>query len=307
VAGYEFGATNEQRARLAELAAALVDCRSVFLAAFEDGVLEPRDGSQVAHDFALELAGPAGPWPGDINIQPRTLAAKLVRQQVDFCACLGISIGAGEVFDPISSLVRGAVEYATRAVWVIDPSANDPHDTTAGHRTRSARTLLVELVSAEEFINAFKGRDDVADELARIKAARLRLRELARAMFDHVDLSSDSRSNWSVGGQRYSSWSAIAKAWAEMESAPVHGGKLYGLLTVESHPQGFIATRGLRPTDTGPARAVAMDDIERRVQLALVASYSSLMLLANYHGYSSSILKDWETRTQTALPGVFRT
>ena len=54
-------------------------------------------------------------------------------------------------------------------------------------------------------------------------------------------------------------------------------------------------------------RAAIASDVERRVQLALVAAYSSMMLLANYHSYSAALIKDWETRMETTLPGVFRT
>jgi hypothetical protein len=122
VCPYEFGASEEQQAQLAALGLLLAGCRDVFIAAFEDGMLTERTGSQAQHDFALRLSGPAGPWADDVNIQPRALAAKLVREQVDFAVTLGITIGAGEVFRPMSSLVRSIVEYGTRATWVIDPS-----------------------------------------------------------------------------------------------------------------------------------------------------------------------------------------
>jgi hypothetical protein len=305
MAGYEFGATNGQRERLAELGSLLTDCRTVFIAAFDDGMLDPREHSQTAHDFALRLSGPGGPWPEDVNIRPRALAAKLVRQQVDYCVSLGVTVGAGEVFDPMSSLVRGIVEYGTRAFWVIDPSVNDAADTEAGHRIRSARTMLTELVSVHHYREALSDREDVDEARARLKQSWRRLRDLARAMFANVAIDGDP-GRWSLEDVAYQSWTAIASTWAALEGSGVHGGRLYQLLAVESHPQGFMATRGLRPSEDGPVRAVTMDDVETRVQLGVVATYSALTLLANYHDYSSPIIADWEARIEATLPGAFR-
>jgi hypothetical protein len=57
---YEFGASEEQRAQLTELGSLVAGCRDVFIAAFDDGMLTPRNGSQAEHDFAFRLSGPGG-------------------------------------------------------------------------------------------------------------------------------------------------------------------------------------------------------------------------------------------------------
>jgi len=276
---YEFGATNEQWVRLRELAELLSGCREVFIAMFDDGMLTPNAGSQAAHDFALELRGPAGAWPADINIQPRALAAKLVRQQADYCVALGAQIAAGEVFDPMSSLVRSIFEYGIRTTWVIDPSANDPSNAKTGHRVRSARTLLMELVSIHHFREALSDRGDIIVRKDQLKRHWRKLRRLADDMFDNV-LLADDPSKWQLCGEVYPSWTTLAKAWATLEGSPVPVNRLYQLLAVEDHPQGFAATRGLRAGPIGPERAVDMEDVINRVQLAVASYYSALTLLA---------------------------
>jgi len=293
--------TAEQRARLDELAQLLNGCRDVFMAAFDDGMLNPAAGSQAEHDFALELKGPSGAWPADVNVQPRALAAKLVRQQADYCVALGALIAAGEVFDPMSSLVRGAFEYGIRVTWVIDPSANDPAHPEAGHRVRSARTLLMELVSTHHFREALSDRKDLEEGRARLRTMWQRLRRLAGEMFTDVVIDGDP-SRWQLDGVRFQSWTTIAGTWADLEGSPVFGNRLYQLLAVEGHPQGFTATPGLRAGQHGPERALDMEDVVNRVQLAVGSFYSALTLLANYHGYTSSVIADWEVRIEAMLP-----
>lgn len=302
---YKFGATAEQRARLAELAALLNGCRDVFIAAFEDGMLTPAPGSQAEHDFALRLEGPAGPWPGDVNIQPRALAAKLVRQQADYCVALGALIVAGEVFDPMSSLVRSTFEYGIRTTWVIDPSVDDLEHPEAGHRARSARTLLMELVSIHHFRDALSDRDDVDERKEQLETMWHRLRSLTDAMFSDVVIAGGP-AKWQLEGVGYQTWTTIAGTWAALEGSPDLGESLYQLLAVEDHPQGFTATRGLRGAPDGPERATDMQDVTNRVQLAVMSFYSALTLLANYHGYRSRIITKWEAQIEAVLPAAFR-
>ncbi len=51
--------------------------------------------------------------------------------------------------------------------------------------------------------------------------------------------------------------------------------------------------------------AVSMDDVIRRVQLGVVSTYSAVTLLANYHGYTSPIITEWEASIEAALPTAF--
>lgn len=275
------------------------------MAAFEDGMLSPAPGSQAEHDFALALEGPAGRWPDDVNIQPRALAAKLVRQQADYCTALGHLVGEAEVFDPLGSLLRGAFEYGTRAIWVIDPRANVPGEPGKGHRVRSARTLLMELASTHHAGMALSGRVGVEEERASVKATWKVLRALAQRMFADVRLDGDP-TKWSIEGVSYSSWTTIAQTWGLLEGTEVPGGSIYQLLALEGHPQGFTATRGLRAAPEGPTRTISLEDVTVRVQLAVGTFYSSFTLLANYHGYRSSILERWEHDIDAVLPGALR-
>src|SRR5664279_3110557 len=127
--------SGDARNRVAALAALLRECRDVYFAMFRNGLTAVQKPSQASFDFASTQSGPAGPWPADFVQAPRDLAVKLVRQQADFCAALGALVEAGEVFDPFSTVLRTSFEYATRALWVLDP--------TVEHRVRCIRATLM--------------------------------------------------------------------------------------------------------------------------------------------------------------------
>jgi hypothetical protein len=167
--------------------------------------------------------------------------------------------------------------------------------------------MLTELVSVHHLREALKDRDDVDEDVRRrLKQAWRHLMNLARAMFNDVVIDGDP-GRWSIEGIGYQSWTTIAETWTALEGGGVHGGAIYQLLAVESHPQGFFATRGLRVGEGGAEFAVTMDDVVRRAQLAIVSTYSGVTLLANYHQYTSSIITDWENAIEAVLPGAFRT
>ena len=76
------------------------------------------------------------------------MAVRLVRQQVDFCVAVGLLIEAGELFEPIYSMARSAMEFGLRAYWLLEPSAT--------LRQRCARGRLMELVSVHLMRDAVK-------------------------------------------------------------------------------------------------------------------------------------------------------
>src|SRR6266568_1443936 len=110
----------EHRVRLDEMGGALRSCRALFCRMWGQGFYEPSTTGPSAawSDFQLLLAGPDGTlWPTDLRRQPRSTAIKLLHQQADYCAALGLLVTAGEVADPASTLVRALVEYAARGYW----------------------------------------------------------------------------------------------------------------------------------------------------------------------------------------------
>jgi hypothetical protein len=165
--------SDEARSRLGQLADLLRSCRDVYIAMFDDGLVVPAAGSPAEFDLAMLLSGPGGGWPEGAVAMPRDLAAKLVRQQADYCVAMAELVASGEVFDPLNSLLRSVVEYGARATWLLDPEVEDDDkkdvdpevedddkkdvdpevegedkkDVALGHRRRCARQLLMELVS----------------------------------------------------------------------------------------------------------------------------------------------------------------
>ena len=286
--------SHQDRGRLAELADLLCGCREIYLAVFLDGLTEPVSGSRAEYDFGSTESGSSEPWPPGVVQRPRALALKLLRQQADYCVALGTLIGAGEVFDPVSTSLRTLMEYGTRVVWVLDPSIE--------HRERCARAFLMELVSLHHLRAAMSG---LATDAARNTGRQQwrRLKATARGLFDPVEIADDPAS-WRIEGVRYDQWTRIAERWAQLEGSGIDGGSLYQLLAVDGHPQGFVATRGLETGPTGVERVLNMQDLINRIQLAIACLYSALTLVANYHGYRSSIVTEWEEQIDRLLPGA---
>lgn len=231
----------------------------------------------------------------------------LIRQQADYCAAMGVLIANHEVFDPLNSVLRGAVEYASRAMWLLDPDTEDParQDVELGHRRRCARQLLTELVSVYHLRDSLRGLPGTDERAAEAKLRWKALKQAAKARFAEV-VDADDPSKWSIAGEPYASWTTVAEAWARANGGYVSGDTLYKLLAVDGHPQGFSATMGLVRGETGMERRVLIDELSNRVQLAVVAFYSSLMMLASYHGYESTTLSEWEARVESVFSGALR-
>jgi len=133
------------------------------------------------------------------------------------------------------------------------------------------------------------------------------MKKAAEARFLDVILVNDP-AQWSIEGQRYLSWTAIAEAWSAAHDTGVNGAALYKLLALLAHPQAYSATFGLHFDKDGVGtRILTITWVEKLVQLALVAFYSSLTLVANYLGHRPKELVNWEDDVEKILPSIFVT
>lgn len=292
----------DARDRVAALAALLRECRDVYFAMFRNGLTTVQKPSQASFDFASTQSGPAGPWPADFVQAPRDLAVKLVRQQADFCVALGALVEAREVFDPFSTVLRTSFEYATRALWVLDP--------TIEHRVRCIRATLMEIVSFDQLALSRHGMGDSNEHRVARRARRRKLLARVRGLYAGVIVADDPLES-TIEGVGYDTWNSIAGLWVTITGAPIPGASLYNTLAIGGHPQGFAATTGLSFTgrDDDGARSITIDDLTNRVQLAVVAFYWSLTMIGNYHCHDlqSPIIDQWEHSIESVLPAAFTT
>ncbi|XTZ13903.1 hypothetical protein ACQSSU_20615 [Micromonospora echinospora] len=294
-------AGQRERERLAELGRLLRSCRAIFLALFEQGLHEPSttQPSEAWVDFQTLLAGPAGLWPRDFVRQPRSTAVKLLHQQADYCSAMGVLVSVPEVGNPVASLLRSIVEYGCRGFWLLDPKVDI--------RVRCVRAYLMELVSLHHSGSAYKLAPAGPARAAARAASRVRFRtakERAARLF-HTDGTSlaDDPGKWTIEGCRYSSWTEITAAWTEAYALGLDGGELYKLLSVDAHPQGYSATGGLTfDADGQGIRVFTVEQVEKRVRLAIVSFYGALTLVADYHGHRPRLLVEWEDKVLRVLP-----
>jgi len=285
--------------RVAAPARLLRACRDVYLAAWDEGLAETREGSAAHIDFGTAEAGPDGPWPDWLAPQTRTMAVTLVRQQADLCVSVGTLMEAGEIFEPIYSLARSAFEFGARAFWLLEP------DTTL--RERCARGRLMELTSLHHLKDAARYRPDqvaAAGDIASLKTSWKALTNSVRGMFADLDLAESGK--WSVEGVRYESWTDVAGRWLERSGASVDGRWLYKHLSVRAHPQGLIATPGLGVGAEGQTiRSVSIEEIGRLAFVLLVPFWLSLSTITSYHGLASGAVAALEGELREHFPSAF--
>jgi hypothetical protein len=279
----------------------LTSCRDIYMDAWAEGLCDVRAGSQARRDIDRTESGPAGPWPDWLVPQTRTVAAKLVRQQADFCVSIGVLIEAGELFEPVYSLTRSAFEFGLRAFWLLEVDAD--------LRQRCARGRLMELVSVYHLRDAARDRPDVDErqaDLAAMKTGWRNMKQAVAALFNDVEMPDDP-SKWSIEGTCYESWTNIAERWLARAGATMSGGGLYKHLTVRAHPQGFNATPGFGVSGDGATtRSTSVAEVSRLCSVALLTFYLSLTLVASYHGLASQSVTQLEDGLMTQFPGVFK-
>lgn len=286
-------AAEDESERLPMAFWALKSCREVFLSIYGEGLLTAQPGSAAARDFAATEVGPAGEWPAEFNQLPRYLSAKLVRQQADLCAGAALLIEAGEVSEPLHSVLRTGFEFAIRAFWVLDPSVS--------HRERCARAALAEVVSTEMTRRAASKLPDTPEpRVTRIKfrANAKAQKERLRKLFASVEGAPDGDPlKWTIEGTRYSTWTDAADRWTDAEKTGVSGGAMYDQLSILAHPQGYAATVGLIQDPEDGTRFTRVIDPVRVTKVARLGAqsfYSSVTLLTNYHGFKSKHVAAWE-------------
>ncbi len=298
------GALSDESERLPEVASALRSGRRVFLSIYEEGLLTAQPGSVAARDFASIEDGPAGAWPEGFVQLPRNLAAKLARQQADLCVGAVFLIESGEVSEALHPVVRTGFECAIRAFWVLDPNVS--------HRVRCARAALAEAVSFAMARRAASKLPDALDvRVARIqaradaKAQKTRLREL----FTSVEEGPGGDPlKWTIEGVHYPTWTDIADSWTDAEGTGASGAAMYDQLSILTHPQGHAATVGFRPDPEDGTHVIRVTEPVRVIKAARLgaqAFYSSVTMLANYHGFESDHITGWEEELSQAFPGFF--
>lgn len=289
--------------RLAELGALLNSCRNIFLALSEQDLYAPSPASpsEAWADSKMLLTGPSGLWPADFVGQPRSTAVKLLHQQADYCSAMGVLVSVPEIRDPIAGLLRSIVEYGCRGFWLLDPRVDI--------RVRCCRAYLLELVSLYHSNSAYKTILEEPARAAAKTAGKNRFRD-AKALVNELFLPAGTSlandpGKWEIEGCRYAGWTETVKTWAATYELGLDGAALYDLLSVGAHPQGFSATAGLTfDTDGQGVRVFSMEQVEKRVRLAIVSFYTALTLVASYHGQRPPLLVTWEDEVLQVLPGV---
>jgi hypothetical protein len=141
---------------------------------------------------------------------------------------------------------------------------------------------------------------------ANAKAQKERLRKL----FSSVEGAPDGDPlKWTIEGTRYSTWTDAADRWTDAEKTGVSGGAMYDQLSILAHPQGYAATVGLIQDPEDGTRVTRVIDPVRVIKVARLGAqsfYSSVTLLANYHGFRSNHVAAWEEKLGQAFPGFFR-
>lgn len=292
------GEATEQLRGIAQL---LRSSRDVYLAMWHEGLIDDREGSRAHAEFRSSEHGPSGAWPEWLVPQTRAMAVTLVRQQADFCVSTGVLIDAGELFEPIYSLVRSAFEFGLRAFWLLEPDAT--------LRQRCARGRLMELVSLNHVRDASRGRPDAAERRVDRVAAKRNWKVLTaqvESMFEDVQLRDDPK-EWWIEGTRYESWTAVAERWLSAGGVAMSGGALYKLLSVRAHPQGLLSTPGFGVgADNQTTRSTSLTELSRLASISAMTFYLSLTLLTGYHGLVSDAVKRLENDLTSKFPTIFR-
>lgn len=285
--------------RLAGHTRLLLSCRDAYMAAWQEGLVESREGSQAQADFHNSEHGPGGPWPDWLAPATRDIAVRLIRQQADFCVSVGVLIEAGQVFEPLYSMVRAGVEYGLRAFWLLEPGAT--------LRQRCARGRLMELASVYHLRDAARHRPDREarkEDLAEFKAGWKRIKASIESMFTDVNLADDP-GRWRVEGTRYESWTDVAERWLAAGGITLSGRGLYKQLAVRAHPQGYNATPGLGVgADGATTRSTSTVEISRLACITALTLYLSLRLATTYHGLDSPTVRQLETDLRSQFPSL---
>jgi len=246
----------------------------------------------------------------------------MVHQQSDYLAAVGVVLSTEpDAQDAVYTLLRAALEFGTRAMWLLAPDENseDKKDEPEGkkHRVRCARYWLTELVSQNEKTMGLKVATVTPGTTSPSSESKKKLQELkeqARTWFgdanvlfaDPDDPSKNDISRWSIDGQPYARWTDIARQVYTLVNLAPNGDDVYNFLALRAHPQGFRGTFGLQPGPEGSlVRVVDTEMMQWAIRNVVACFYKTLATLATYYGYESDLLTQVEDRIVAAFPGFF--
>lgn len=289
----------ELPAALVRQARLLRSCLQVYSAAYDEGLLNARDGSPAHMDFQQAEHGPTGkPWPDYFAAGPRDSAITLIRAQADFSSSVGILLEAGQVFEPVYSLARSALEFGARSFWLLDPGAS--------LRQRCARHILMELVSIHYVHLAARSRPDLEERRSDTVTTKAQAKTFKRSLpelFNDVQLADDP-GKWSIEGIAYEGWTSVAERCLGQAPGAPSGRWIYDHLSMRAHPQGLIVTPGFEDGKNAGNRSRSTDgaELSRLGGITVFLFYQALRRAAEYHGLESAAIAELGASMAIAFP-----
>ena len=302
------------RARLDELAALFLACRSAFHETADTYRWEPAVGSPAAGDAAV-LPSPDTAVPNPHGETGHRLIAEAV--QIFLLSASGhmgglasLHTSAEVLFSP-PLLIRAVIENCAHAIWIL---GDDPDESA---ENRLARVYLEELKSAEEAKkNAGRLRSKADKTYLRTEAAYKELKTQILGRFSGA--SKEELGKWSLHGQQLPGLEAAVmwmyalteKSGGTIDQDTASG--IYGLLSNLTHPTLYpVREQRTWVHDAATGLSVSQlrkeaDSIDRDARMVLAAFYNALNYVTSYFGWPTNILDELEVKIQEAIPGFFR-
>lgn len=298
--GYEQRATTAQRERLGQLASVLELGRRTFHAQGDLFGWRVQHGSAGADEYD---AASRGNGLAVMATHAPAVASMMIRTAGEQLAGLAAVFRAGEVFGAPEPVVRSALENSAYACWVMDPQSTGTN--------RGARVLAAELTTVDHqraAIEELSGTDN--DEYSRLSASLDQLAALANKLYSPFTPPKGNDRNYTVGGERYPSFTRAVMAWADGPGGgSVSGRGLYGLLCSDTHPKALAARLNwsVGAVPSMAEQSVTVPYLDRLVTAALSPYYGALVCLASYHGWlGNPALADFEAAYEVIAPGMLK-
>jgi hypothetical protein len=231
------------------------------------------------------------------------VASVMIRTAAEQLAGLAAIFRAGEVFGAPEPVVRSVLENSAYACWVMD--------TQSTGETRGARVLAAELTTVDHLRAAIEEVVGThSDDYKMLSKSFDKLVALAKELYSPFVLPKGNDHTYTVGGERYPSFTRAVINWAEGPGGGHTSGKgVYGLLCSDTHPKGLAARvnwhSGAEPNTA--EQSVTLSYLENLVTAAISPFYGANVLLASYHGWlGNPALTEFEAAYEAIVPGVLR-
>ena len=290
--------SDSQAQRLEELADLTLLARSTYFAQGDLNSWKYRTGSVGEDEYS---AAAAGNRHANMATHAPAIASVMLRTASEQLAGLAAALRACEVFGAPEPLVRSVLENSAYACWVMDPQTNGT--------IRGARVLAAELTTTDHLRRAIadvSGTEN--DEHAKLSERFQQLKTLAEELYDPFVITKDR--SYTVGGERYPSFTTAVTAWADGPGGGrVSGRGMYGLLCSDTHPKGLASRLNWQhgPDTRIAEQHVTIGYLERLLTAALSPFYSGLVCLASYHGWlGNPALAEFETEYMRISPNAIQ-